>query len=395
MLQKAHVICMTTTGAAKHKHLLEKLKPKIVIAEEAAEVFESHIIACLTAATEHLILIGDDQQLRPNPCEYSLTNKYYKFGISLFEWLKNNGIPCAPLLTQHRMRPEIANLVRRHVYDKLKIKLKDHSSVQEYDNIKGITTNMYFFDHMYPEKMDENTKSYYNEEEGNFVIKLCRYLLKHYKHNKITIIAAYASQVKLLEKIQGEKRNFSTGTLEGCNTVNENHVEVKTIDNYQGEENTIIILSLVRSNEDNIGFLKTKNRTCVALSRAKEGLYCFGNFTALSKKSTLWKNIVTDLQKQKKIGSVLQLCCINHQLSVTDITKPKDFEKVPEGGCWHQCNKYLGCRHRCMRKCHITDQDHKDYQCRKTCLNKCENCGEPCKHQCYIPVAVSNVKHWL
>ena len=173
---------------------------------------------------------------------------------------------------------------------------------------------MYFFDHRYPENMDENTKSYYNEEEGNFVIKLCHYLLKHYKHNKITVVAAYSSQVRLLkEKLHSEKRNFSTGTLEmDCNSVND-HVEVKTIDNYQGEENAIIILSLVRSNENNdIGFLKIKNRTCVALSWAKEGLYCFGNFTALSKKSALWKNIFTDLQMKRKVGSVLQLCCVNH-----------------------------------------------------------------------------------
>ena len=82
MLQKAHVICMTTTGAAKHKHLLEKLKPKIVIAEETAEVFESHIIACLTATTQHLILIGDHQQLQPNPKEHLLAWNY-KLNVSL------------------------------------------------------------------------------------------------------------------------------------------------------------------------------------------------------------------------------------------------------------------------------------------------------------------------
>lgn len=56
-------------------------------------------------------------------------------------------------------------------------------------------------------------------------------------------------------------------------------VRVTPIDNYQGEENDIIILSLVRSNEEGIvGFLKTDNRVCVALSRARNGLYVFGNF---------------------------------------------------------------------------------------------------------------------
>jgi superfamily I DNA and/or RNA helicase len=46
-------------------------------------------------------------------------------------------------------------------------------------------------------------------------------------------------------------------------------VKLTNVDNYQGEENKIIIISLVRSNkEKNIGFLKSANRVCVALSRA-------------------------------------------------------------------------------------------------------------------------------
>jgi len=57
-----------------------------------------------------------------------------------------------------------------------------------------------------------------------------------------------------------------------------NEIKVVTVDNYQGEENDIIILSLVRSNNKNsIGYLKVSNRVCVALSRAKHGMYIFGN----------------------------------------------------------------------------------------------------------------------
>ena len=55
-------------------------------------------------------------------------------------------------------------------------------------------------------------------------------------------------------------------------------VKVTTVDNYQGEENDIIILSCVRSNAQNkIGFLAETNRINVALSRARLGLYVFGN----------------------------------------------------------------------------------------------------------------------
>ena len=47
---------------------------------------------------------------------------------------------------------------------------------------------------------------------------------------------------------------------------------------FQGKENKVILLSLVRSNsEQKIGFFALKNRICVAISRAKCALYMFGN----------------------------------------------------------------------------------------------------------------------
>jgi len=61
-----------------------------------------------------------------------------------------------------------------------------------------------------------------------------------------------------------------------------NDVKVQTVDNYQGEENEIVIVSLVRSNKlGNIGFVKLENRINVALSRARVGLYVFGNFECI------------------------------------------------------------------------------------------------------------------
>jgi hypothetical protein len=56
----------------------------------------------------------------------------------------------------------------------------------------------------------------------------------------------------------------------------EHGARVTAVDNFQGEENKIILLSLVRSNDqERIGYLREANRVCVALSRAKEGLYVF------------------------------------------------------------------------------------------------------------------------
>lgn len=40
--------------------------------EEAAEVFEAHVLVCLNKHVEHLILVGDHEQLRPKANTYEM-----------------------------------------------------------------------------------------------------------------------------------------------------------------------------------------------------------------------------------------------------------------------------------------------------------------------------------
>lgn len=63
-MENEQVIGMTTTGAAKYRQILQQLKPRLVIIEEAAEVLEAHTITSLSKECQHLILIGDHQQVR-------------------------------------------------------------------------------------------------------------------------------------------------------------------------------------------------------------------------------------------------------------------------------------------------------------------------------------------
>jgi len=58
ILKGCKVVGLTTTGAAKYNNLLKMMESKIVIVEEAAEVFEAHIVTCITQKCEKLILIG-------------------------------------------------------------------------------------------------------------------------------------------------------------------------------------------------------------------------------------------------------------------------------------------------------------------------------------------------
>ena len=46
------IIAMTTTGAAKYKRILQQIKSKIMVVEEAAEILESHIFTSLNPDIE-------------------------------------------------------------------------------------------------------------------------------------------------------------------------------------------------------------------------------------------------------------------------------------------------------------------------------------------------------
>ena len=369
LLQNADIVGMTTTGAAKYNYILQRLSPKIVVIEEAAEVLESHIISCLSSGAQQLVLIGDHKQLRPKPTTYELV-KDYNMAISLFERLACNNFPFVTLGIQHRMKPEIACLVRPHIYEEL----KDHLSVTYYPSISGVEKNLFFLNHLVREdpKDDDDLFSYSNQFEADFTVALCRYLLKQgrYTHGQITVLTMYKGQLLKL------KRKMPIAEFEG--------VRVAAVDDFQGEENDIILLSLVRSNENgNVGFLKEANRICVALSRARWALYVIGNFEMLRQiDGTPWPGIIQEVERQGSLGNAMPLFCSNHPGKKTFVSSAADFTKVPEGGCSNPCGTRLRCGHACPRTCHVADKDHAKVQCMKSCEKQLP-CSHKCKGRCY------------
>lgn len=61
--QNSDIVGMTTTGVSMNQDLIVGLRPRIVLIEEAAEILEPQLLACLPPSVEHLILIGDHKQL--------------------------------------------------------------------------------------------------------------------------------------------------------------------------------------------------------------------------------------------------------------------------------------------------------------------------------------------
>lgn len=374
ILKDAQIVGMTTTGAAKYRQILQKVEPRIVIVEEAAEVLEAHTIATLSKACQHLILIGDHQQLRPSANVYDLA-KNFNLEVSLFERLVKVNIPFVRLNYQHRMRPEIARLLTPHIYQDL----ENHPSVLKYEKIKGVSSNLFFVEHTFPEQEIQEGKSHQNQHEARFVVELCKYFLcQEYLPSQITILTTYTGQLFCLRKLMPAK------TFAG--------VKVHVVDKYQGEENDIILLSLVRSNQEGkVGFLQISNRICVALSRAKKGMYCIGNMQMLAK-VPLWSKIIHTLRENDQIGCALRLCCQNHPDTHTLVSKASDFQKVPEGGCSLPCEFRLGCGHVCTRACHPYDSSHKEFQCMKPCQKVICQDGHRCPLVCFQECQPCQVK---
>ena len=119
---------------------------------------------------------------------------------------------------------------------------------------------------------------------------------------EITVLSPYKGQIHLIKTMLETQTTRAVALkLKG--------LKVVSVDNYQGEENNIIILSLVRSNQnDDIGFLKMNNRLCVALSRAKHGLFVIGNLVGLKNSSTMFQEILVKAKQQQLEGPLYHHC---------------------------------------------------------------------------------------
>ncbi|KAL8785976.1 MAG: hypothetical protein Q9213_003052 [Squamulea squamosa] len=292
-LKESNIIGCTATGISKYRGLLSSLEPKIVLIEEAAETLEAQITAACFDSLEHLILVGDHQQLRGRCNERELEGNPWFLDVSMFERLVRNHVGFTQLTRQRRMHPEI----RRGLMP-IYPNLEDHPSVTLRPALPGMgCVNSYFFSHVWPEDTDD-LMSKVNRTEAEMIVNFFNYLIKNGAKTKdITVLTFYNGQRKLILSILRRHPNLQG---EAFNVV--------TVDSYQGEENGIVLLSLVRSNPMNqIGFLSISNRVCVALSRAQRGFYIFGDAGLLSKQSRLWFKVVNAMSQNPRRTQIISM----------------------------------------------------------------------------------------
>ncbi|KAI9793563.1 MAG: hypothetical protein M1816_007996 [Peltula sp. TS41687] len=358
ILRGAKLIGMTTTGLSKYRPLVASVQPRIMLVEEAAETLEGLVTAGCVESLKHLILVGDHKQLRGHCTVTELEGEPFNLGVSMFERMIMNGVEYSTLTYQRNDE------------------LHDHESVMSREAVPGMgSTISYLFSHTWPESKDAHF-SRCNGNEADMIIGFFNYLMYNgLKSEQITVLTFYNGQRKLiLRKLR------SHPNLQG------KIFNVKTIDSYQGEENAVIILSLVRSNRNNeIGFLEIENRVCVALSRAQRGLYMFGNAKCLSKASSLWWKVVkTMANNPRRVGYKFPVTCDHRSGTGAMAVVKRRVEMRYHVDICALCNAIRKFQALALKegfRLHTDSFSHDSVTCQSVC-EKLLPCGHQCKRLC-------------
>ena len=244
---EAEVILGTPIGLYDAK--INHLTFHTLVMDEAGQCIEP-LAWCIFPLAQKYVLAGDHFQLPPT----ILSNEAARLGLnqSILERSIASVNNIFLLNTQYRMREAIAGFSSDYFYKGL---------LQTATHLSNTGAHISFIDTAgsgYNEEQGSNGMSLQNEGELQIVQKLL--IAENLDPLTTAFISPYAGQVAAAkESLPKEMR-------------------ISTIDSFQGQEKEVIILSLVRSNDDGqIGFLKDYRRMNVAITRAKEQLFVIGD----------------------------------------------------------------------------------------------------------------------
>lgn len=297
------IVAGTCVGLGRTSLGLTATAFDLVIVDEAARCTASELLVPLQAA-RWAVLVGDHAQLKPQHnaevidlvAERTSFPKY-EIQRSDFERVFTTGFGAqagARLKMQYRMLPPIGRLVSETFYPDLNLQAGreipeiDPECLPEELNKPLIWLDTDSLGETAFEQRDRDSHSRVNRVEADAIIAQLERWHSHEPFREwlttqekyaagIGIICMYAAQRDLIRR---KIRQSSLGYLL------DKAIKVGTVDSYQGKENPIILLSLVRNNSSGIqefgsarikeGFLSTPNRINVAASRAMDRLIIVG-----------------------------------------------------------------------------------------------------------------------
>ena len=305
---EARVIACTLVGSAHH--LLEGMKFGTLFIDEAAQALEAACWIPMKRASR-VILAGDHCQLPPTV--KSIAALRAGLGKTLMERIAENKPEVVTLLKiQYRMNDEIMRFSSDWFYggkvesapqikyrsvldydhpitwidtsnEKNQITIEGEDSPEDSASTSSsASASNQNSDWNFKEQFVGESFGRINKAEAELtLLTLAEYFTKISKRRvleeriDVGIISPYRAQVQYLKKLIKKYEFFKPYRR---------LISVNTVDGFQGQERDVILISLVRSNDEGqIGFLKDLRRMNVAMTRARMKLIILGNKDTMTK----------------------------------------------------------------------------------------------------------------
>ena len=279
LFNSARVISCTLAGSASR--VLDGMKFATLFIDEAAQALEA---ACWIAITKanRVIFAGDHCQLPPTiKCLEAIKGGLAK---TLMERIVETNPQVVTLLkVQYRMNDEIMRFSSDWFYHGQVESAPEvkYRSILDYDiPMTWVDTSQ--LDIEAHEELVGETYGRINRAEAKLTIDtLQQYFERLGRHHvlderlDVGIISPYRAQVQYLRRLLRKSAYFKPL---------KHLISVNTVDGFQGQERDIIVISLVRNNDEGqIGFLRDLRRMNVAITRARMKLFIMGDSTTMTR----------------------------------------------------------------------------------------------------------------
>lgn len=273
----SRVIACTLIGSASR--VLERKHYHTLFIDEAAQAMEAACWAAIRMC-DRVILAGDHKQLPPTiKCREA---EKRGLGKTLMERIAQRKPECVELLTvQYRMNRLIMDFPSRWFYHGRLVaapEVADRAIVPIDPPLVWIDTARLG----YEEEKNPISTSILNKNEAIILVEVLKMYVAEMGMERMLrervdfgIISPYKSQVALLRKMVRRSRDLKELLPS---------IAIDTVDGFQGRERDVVLISMVRSNDEGrIGFLNDLRRMNVAITRARMKLIIIGDTSVLCK----------------------------------------------------------------------------------------------------------------
>ena len=289
LFSEARVIACTLVGSANR--LLTGQKVGTLFIDEAAQALEAACWIPIRKA-DRVILAGDHCQLPPTVKAPEALRA--GLGHTLMQTIVKNKPDTVSLLKlQYRMNDEIMRFSSEWFYGGMlqsapEVKYRsilDFDTPIEWINTEGLDCNEEFIGENYG-RINKSEAELSIEQLKGYITKIGR---ERFLDERIDVgmISPYKAQVQYLRRLVRNDAFFKPYRQA---------ITINTVDGFQGQERDVILISLVRANEEGqIGFLNDLRRMNVAITRARMKLIILGDASTLTRHA-FYKKLYTYIE---------------------------------------------------------------------------------------------------